>query len=61
MTLKEKLNKGYFKRNPDEYYILGSGDAIDIVVSPEYPELNQKKTRCFVRYCVYCYPWDQLS
>ena len=42
--IKEKLNKDYLKKNPDEYYILGSGDAIDIVVSPEYPELNQKKT-----------------
>ncbi len=39
-----KLNKSYLKKNPNEYYILDSGDSIDIVVSPEYPELNQKKT-----------------
>lgn len=38
------VDKNYLKKKVSDFYILGPGDTLQIIVSPEYPELNQVTT-----------------
>lgn len=34
------INKSYLKTIPENFYIIGPGDALQIIISQDYPELN---------------------
>ncbi len=36
------LNSDYLKQQPNNFYILGPGDSLKIIISRDYPELNTK-------------------
>lgn len=37
----ESINKNYLNQNVSDFYIIGPGDSLEIIVSFEYPELDQ--------------------
>ena len=34
------INQSYLKTIPENFYIIGPGDALQIIISQDYPELN---------------------
>ena len=43
-TYKTNINKGYIDQIPSDEYILGPGDALQVTISEQYPELNSNLT-----------------